>query len=74
MYLPKQTAAAVGASKPWAVNNLKGHVLALATNAHAVQVLDAPKHSVIQQVKHLIEHDGGIAVGIYQCLAGGTQA
>lgn len=64
MYLPKQTGAAVGASEPWAVNNLKGHVLALATTAHADQVLNAPTHSVIKQVKHLLEHDGGIAVGI----------
>jgi ribonuclease HI len=64
MYTPRGTGGAAGAPEPWAVNNLKGHVLALATAAHGKQILHDSKHFVIKQINHLLEHDGGIATNI----------
>lgn len=45
MYLLKQTGAAEGASEPWAVGNLKDHVLALAMAAYD-QASQAPVRSM----------------------------
>jgi ribonuclease HI len=62
VYEPPQQHAGGGGDppRPWAVNNLKGHVLSLAETARAKQVLACPTQSVLKLIKHLAEDDGGV--------------